>query len=331
MANSARLSAESSTEPSTSIMSKPPLLSLSAELRNKIWEYALQQPEPIDIMLKRSNSMQLGGLMYDKTPGEMRVAALLRVCHQTQTECSQMLYALNIFRFTIHPSLLVRPQHDLTWIYGRFLDSIGALQKKSLRQVLVNVALTESSIPSHQTQDYLTSLHERSAEIPLQSLRCVIVDGSSPMSVEIDVLDLARSRANAIRQYSAPFSFRTPVRAFHELRRSILRQSPSEKIKQELEQQKMNDPDQVNDVRSHTAIQRAQNRPVPGHNGNTAHKFRGQAQEMSRARHTTYDDEPPRRYGQHQRRARSSRDNQARYQAPYQRRPDNWRPRGSRY
>ena len=321
MANSTLLTSEPSTELSTSPMSKSPLLSLPAELRNRIWEYAVQQPQPIEIA-RRSISYKLSMSRCMKKPEELRVAALVKVCHQTHNECSQMLYALNTFLFTIHPGPHVRTQHDHTWIYGRFLDTIGAPQKASLRRIQVNVKLPANFLFCQQTHDYLTALHERSAGIPLQSLRCTIMDPPSPRSLEIDVLDLTRSRANATGLRNTPSVFDThiPFRAILELERSVLRQTTYEKIKQETHQQDINDMvEQDNYLQSCTAVLEAQTRQAPAHSANRRPR-------QYRVR------DAPREHARYGRRAISSRDKQARYQAPYhQRTPNKWRPRGSRY
>lgn len=109
-------------------MSKSPLFALPAELRNKIYEYALIDQDPIPLYFTHRADR-----ITQSCPGP----ALLQVCHQIRFEATAMYYTNNTF--TIKPWNLLRCEPVLE----AWLRAIGPETRKFVSTVRMEHLGTE--------------------------------------------------------------------------------------------------------------------------------------------------------------------------------------------
>ena len=103
-----------------------PLLSLPAELRNRIYELAVVEPDLIKLMGFRG----VGKF-------EIRVAqpALTRACRQLRRECLALFYEANIFLGECHSTCQAKatPEYIDQWV-----EAIGAENRNSLKHLYLH-------------------------------------------------------------------------------------------------------------------------------------------------------------------------------------------------
>ena len=130
---------------------KTGFLDLSVELRNQIYGYVLQEDKPIKIELirRRNGPLEIArsGVQRDKhhrrqvynrskkawVPAELKYAAIIYVNKQVYLEASDVLYAVNCFKFATTTTLrdtipiLGRRAHLLRYVEVRYQDLAPAL------------------------------------------------------------------------------------------------------------------------------------------------------------------------------------------------------------
>ena len=203
-AKAANTTSTSTSAPRT--MDESRLTLLPAEIRNMIWELVVQQPQPIAITTSH-REISIQDDSRTRTPG---IASVLELCRQTRDECTEMLYVTNSFQFDIYPvesRLADSDDPDYTKIPRNFLHIIGDRSKAALRQIHVKVHLSsafsrESNWLELRKHDYFTAFSDLGKDLKLESFKCTMISSASPESsahVDVDLLDLARSHANAIQ------------------------------------------------------------------------------------------------------------------------------------
>ena len=110
-------------------MERSPFMSLPLELRNRIYELALQHETRLKITWPtRRRIDQL--VPVRKDCGRF---ALLVTCRQIREECTQVLYSVNIFELR----LSAKHYDPMFHVLNRFLNSIGDKNKQALRTIHV--------------------------------------------------------------------------------------------------------------------------------------------------------------------------------------------------
>ncbi|KAK5674758.1 hypothetical protein LTS10_012494 [Elasticomyces elasticus] len=107
------------------------LSTLNSEMRNLIYKFALQQPEPITVRYcedEDDQSNSLASTSVDKYP-----TALTETCKSIRDECGTTFYAINQFHFDGRTDSLPK-----TNIVKQFLASIGGSNSRAMRSVTID-------------------------------------------------------------------------------------------------------------------------------------------------------------------------------------------------
>ncbi|KAK5725081.1 hypothetical protein LTR17_013280 [Elasticomyces elasticus] len=110
---------------------------LSPEMRNIIYEFALQQSEPIMVRWhddRDDHPEDVASSSVDKY-----TTALAQTCRQIGKECGTMFYAINKFQFDSSTDSIPK-----TTIVNRFLDTIGGENAKAMRFMSVDLGIYRS-------------------------------------------------------------------------------------------------------------------------------------------------------------------------------------------
>ena len=88
-------------------MTESPFNELAAELRNRIWEFAVVNEQPLEVVFTSESDDEIAFSLADKS-----TTSLLMTCKQVREECASMFYNRNIFRLRRgNPS----STNDLVW------------------------------------------------------------------------------------------------------------------------------------------------------------------------------------------------------------------------
>ncbi|KAK5713591.1 hypothetical protein LTR15_011291 [Elasticomyces elasticus] len=108
------------------------LSTLNSEMRNLIYEFTLQQPEPIAVRYCEDDDDQsnsLASTSVDKYP-----TALTETCKSISDECGTTFYAINQFQFDGRTDSLPK-----TNIVKQFLASIGGSKSRAMRSIIIDI------------------------------------------------------------------------------------------------------------------------------------------------------------------------------------------------
>ncbi|KAK5698215.1 hypothetical protein LTR97_007176 [Elasticomyces elasticus] len=110
---------------------------LSPEMRNIIYEFALQQHEPIVVRWYDDLDDHPEDVVSNTV--DKFTTALTKTCRQISKECGTMFYAINDFQFDSSVDSMSK-----TRIAKRFLGIIGGENAKAMRFMIVDVGLYHS-------------------------------------------------------------------------------------------------------------------------------------------------------------------------------------------
>ncbi|KAK4971728.1 hypothetical protein LTR42_007456 [Elasticomyces elasticus] len=118
-------------------MPTPPLLSLSAELRNRIYEFVLYQPEPINVRggYKIQGRDYPNATLLRSSCATAHPAALIKTCKSVHTETSSMPYFLNTFAFECNHIIGDDAWCSTITAAKLFLQQIGPKNRSVLRSI----------------------------------------------------------------------------------------------------------------------------------------------------------------------------------------------------
>ena len=136
-------------------MDNSPFARLPPELRDHIYDAALQFPENVVLSKERDRGVAPDG----KTS---RIALnLLLTCRQIQEESVQRLYAVNTFS-------IVHNQGDASCedILKQFVNGIGRTNAKALQSIRVSYTLTQGTIFSGQFRHHMKKVRQIALRIP---------------------------------------------------------------------------------------------------------------------------------------------------------------------
>ncbi|KAK4952371.1 hypothetical protein LTR10_009177 [Elasticomyces elasticus] len=135
------LSTQSMTNSKTSSakngMAGSPFSSLTPATRKLIYEFALQQPEPIRVRWYEEEDDQRNSVA--STPVDKYPTALTETCKFIRKECGTILYARNQFQFDSRTDSLPKPD-----IVKRFLTTIGTSNSRAMRSIIIKVGMYPS-------------------------------------------------------------------------------------------------------------------------------------------------------------------------------------------
>lgn len=138
-------------------MDGSPFAQLPTELRDSIWDAALQFPE--DVIL--SDLRREGGSgLYGETKAQIPLSLLL-ACRQISKEAIKRLYAANTFAMVQN-----RGDASCDEILNKFIHSIGSTNAESLRSIRVSYTLTQGTIFNGQFRQHLRKLRDIVKSIP---------------------------------------------------------------------------------------------------------------------------------------------------------------------
>ncbi|KAK5713598.1 hypothetical protein LTR15_011298 [Elasticomyces elasticus] len=118
-------------------MAPSPLLSLSAELRNRVYEFTLYQPEPINVR----GSYKIQGRDFSNATllrsscATAHPSALIMTCKSVHTETSSMPYFLNTFAFECNHIIGDDAWCSTMTAAKLFLQQIGPKNRSVLRSI----------------------------------------------------------------------------------------------------------------------------------------------------------------------------------------------------
>ena len=130
-------------------MNDSPFAKLPPELRDHIYDAALQFPEDIILSELRREG---GSGLYSETNAQISLGLLL-TCRQVSKEATRRLYAANTFG-------VVQNKVDASCdeILYKFIQSIGQANAESLQSIRVSYTLTQGTIFNGQFRQHLRKL-----------------------------------------------------------------------------------------------------------------------------------------------------------------------------
>ena len=138
-------------------MDDSPFTKLPPELRDAIYDAALQFPE--DVIL--SDLRREGGSgLYSETKAQIPLNLLL-ACQQIGKESTKRLYAANTFAVVQN-----RGDASCDEILNKFIQSIGSTNAGSLQSIRVSYTLTQGTIFNGQFRQHLRKLRDIVRVIP---------------------------------------------------------------------------------------------------------------------------------------------------------------------
>ena len=143
-------------------MDNSPFARLPPELRDHIYDAALQFPE--DVIL--SELRREGGVgLYHESKAEISLNLLL-TCRQIAKEAVRRLYATNTFT-------IVQNKGDASCdeILQKFINSIGAVNVESLQSIRISYTLTQGTLLNGQFKAHLRQLRDLVKLIPSCSVK----------------------------------------------------------------------------------------------------------------------------------------------------------------
>ena len=182
-------------------MDASPFRKLPAELRNRIYEFALQQTASVAICM-RSSSPKLQPLRF------RNLLALTTTCKEIREQASGILYAVNHFELIAEPvALLGKADAGLKFVEFKFslhkwIRSIGQRSSSSLRHVELDVGLIRRRIWSRG------QVFRQHIEILLSALADPRTDVTLTMTV-----DWSRYHPTLQKEFDVSLPLRDPVAA----------------------------------------------------------------------------------------------------------------------
>ena len=121
------------------------LIKLPAELRNRIYEYVLYQPQAVKVHIFTGTPTRIR-----KASDRERILALTAVCKQLCHECSPIFYEINKFRLIAkkagesYNDPYIYSEENTRWQRGlcKWLEDIGAWNVTNLSHVSISIGTT---------------------------------------------------------------------------------------------------------------------------------------------------------------------------------------------
>jgi hypothetical protein len=139
-------------------MDNSPFATLPPELRDVIYDAALQFPDDVVLSELRREG---GNGLYSETDTTQVSLNILLLCRQISEEATKRLYASNTFA-------VVQNKVDASCdeVLSKFITSIGETNAESLQSIRVSYTLTQGTIFNGQFRSHLRRLRDVVRQIP---------------------------------------------------------------------------------------------------------------------------------------------------------------------